>query len=81
MKPEPVEGKKRRGYTNPKWNKLDESLVVVINAISEWKDPEADAENKEKLDEWLLATADDVSKAHDYLTALNKLVTKAMDNK
>lgn len=81
VKPEPVEGKKRRGYTNPQWNNLDESVVVVINAISEWKDPEADAENKKKLDEWLLATAGDVGKAHDYLTALNKLVEKAMSHK
>lgn len=78
--PPPVEGKRRRS-SYPDWKTLDTSVLVVVNAVDEWKDPSADAENKKKLDEWLVDTAGDVSKALEHLKELDKLVGKAMTNK
>lgn len=63
------------------WKTLDESVLVVINAVGEWKDPRADEENKKKVEDWLVSTAGDVTKALEYLTTLDKLVTKAMTHK
>ena len=70
---------KRNTYSD--WKTLDASVLVVINAVAEWKDPKADEENKKKLDAWLVETAGDVTKALEYLTNLDKLVTKAMTHK
>lgn len=47
----------------------------------EWKDEKADEENKKKVEDWLVSTAGDVTKALEYLTALDKLVGKAMTHK
>lgn len=63
------------------WKTLDASVLVVINAVGEWKDPSADEENKKKVEDWLVSTASDVTKALEYLTALDKLVGKAMSHK
>jgi hypothetical protein len=70
---------KRNTYSD--WKTLDESVLVVINAVGEWKDPRVDEENKKKVEDWLVSTAGDVTKALEYLTALDKLVTKAMTHK
>lgn len=70
---------KRNVYSE--WKTLSESVLVVINAVGEWKDPKADEENKKKLDEWLVDTAGDVTKAREYLTSLEALVGKAMSHK
>jgi hypothetical protein len=63
------------------WKTLDKSVLVVINAVDEWKDPTADEENKKKLDEWLVTTAGNVTKAREYLKSLDALVGKAMSHK
>lgn len=70
---------KRNTYSD--WKTLDASVLVVINVVGEWKDESADIQNKAKLDEWMLATSGDVTKALDYLKALDNLVGKAMTNK
>jgi hypothetical protein len=70
---------KRNTYSD--WKTLDASVLVVINAVGEWKDEKADEENKKKVEDWLVSTAGDVTKALEYLTALDKLVEKAMTHK
>lgn len=70
---------KRNVYSD--WKTLDASVLVVINAVGEWKDEKADEENKKKVEDWLVSTAGDVTKALEYLTALDKLVGKAMTHK
>lgn len=70
---------KRNTYSD--WKTLDASVLVVINAVGEWKDEKADEENKKKVEDWLVSTAGDVTKALEYLTALDKLVEKAMSHK
>ncbi len=70
---------KRNTYSD--WKTLDASVLVVINAVGEWKDEKADEENKKKVEDWLVSTAGDVTKALEYLTALDKLVGKAMTHK
>lgn len=70
---------KRNVYSD--WKTLDASVLVVINAVGEWKDEKADEENKKKVEDWLVSTAGDVTKALEYLTALDKLVEKAMTHK
>lgn len=70
---------KRNVYSD--WKTLDASALVVINAVGEWKDEKADEENKKKVEDWLVSTAGDVTKALEYLTALDKLVGKAMTHK
>lgn len=70
---------KRNVYSD--WKTLDASILVVINAVGEWKDEKADEENKKKVEDWLVSTAGDVTKALEYLTALDKLVEKAMTHK
>lgn len=70
---------KRNTYSD--WKTLDASVLVVINAVGEWKDEKADEENKKKVEDWLVSTAGDVTKALEYLTALDKLVGKAMSHK
>ncbi len=72
-------GKKRN--TNLDWKTLDASVLVVITAVAEWKDEAADICNKKLIDEWLMETAGDVTKALEYITSLDKLVTKALSHK
>ncbi len=68
-------------HTYGDWKTLDESVLVVINAVGEWKDPSADDNNKKKVEDWLLSTAGDVTKALEDLKSLDELVGKAIFHK
>jgi hypothetical protein len=70
---------KRNTYSD--WKTLDASVLVVINAVGEWKDEKANEENKKKVEDWLISTAGDVTKALEYLKSLDALVGKALSHK
>lgn len=70
---------KRNTYSD--WKTLDESVLVVINAVGEWKDPSIDEDNKNKVHNWLVSTAGDVTKALEYIKNLHALVEKTLSDK
>jgi hypothetical protein len=63
------------------WKTLDESVMIVINVVSEWKDPQTDEINNKALSEWLTNTEECVAKTQRYLNSVKELIAKAIADK
>lgn len=73
-------GKKRRsnGWA---WEYLDESVLIVITAVSEWKDTATDEINAKALKDWTIDSASHIEDASDKMKQLDLLLEKALGHK